>query len=71
MEIDAAIEYVEGHIDYSTWAARSGRTGNVDLSLDRMRRFVELLGNPQATLPVIHVTGTNGKGSTSRIITRL
>ena len=71
MEIGAAIEYVEGHIDYSTWAARSGRTGNVDLSLDRMRRFVELLGNPQATLPVIHVTGTNGKGSTSRIITRL
>ncbi len=71
MNIDAAIDYVEGHIDYSSWAARSARTGNVELSLDRMRRFVALLGNPQSSLPVIHVTGTNGKGSTSRMITRL
>lgn len=71
MNIDAAIDYVEGHIDYSGWAARSARTGPVELSLDRMRRFVELLGNPQMSLPIIHVTGTNGKGSTSRMITRL
>jgi dihydrofolate synthase / folylpolyglutamate synthase len=67
----AAIEFVEAHIDYGTWAARSGRTSDVELSLDRMVRFVELLGNPHHSLPVIHVTGTNGKGSTSRIITRL
>lgn len=71
MNIDAAIAFVEGHIDYGTWAARSGRTGNVELSLDRMRRFIELLGNPHVGLPIIHVTGTNGKGSTSRMITRL
>lgn len=71
MNIDDAIEYVEGHIDYSSWAARSGRTGDLKLSLDRMRRFVALLGDPQASLPIIHVTGTNGKGSTSRMITRL
>ena len=71
MNIDAAIDYVEGHIDYTGWAARSGRTGDVELSLDRMRRFVALLGDPQASLPIIHVTGTNGKGSTSRMITRV
>ncbi len=71
MKIAAALEYVEGHIDYNTWAARSGRTGAVDLSLDRMRRFADLLGNPQAGLAIIHVSGTNGKGSTSRMITRL
>ncbi|CAB4865529.1 unannotated protein [freshwater metagenome] len=71
MNIDAAIDFVEGHIDYSSWAARSARTGDVELSLDRMRRFAALLGDPQATLPIIHVTGTNGKGSTSRMITRL
>jgi dihydrofolate synthase/folylpolyglutamate synthase len=71
VNIDAAISFVEGHIDYGTWAARSGRTGKVDLSLDRMRRFIELLDNPQVGLPIIHVTGTNGKGSTSRMITRL
>ncbi len=37
----------------------------IDLSLDRMWRILERLGNPQAQLPpVIHVAGTNGKGST-------
>jgi dihydrofolate synthase/folylpolyglutamate synthase len=35
-----------------------------DLSLDRIRRLLERLGNPQDRLPpVIHVAGTNGKGS--------
>jgi dihydrofolate synthase/folylpolyglutamate synthase len=71
VNIDAAIDYVEGHIDYGSWAARSARTGPVELSLDRMQRFVHLLGDPQRSIPIIHVTGTNGKGSTSRIITRL
>ena len=71
MDYAAAIEFVEAHIDYDTWAARSGRTKPVELSLDRMHRFVALLGNPQVAVPFIHVTGTNGKGSTSRIATRL
>jgi dihydrofolate synthase/folylpolyglutamate synthase len=37
-----------------------------DLSLDRIRRLLDRLGNPQTRLPpVIHIAGTNGKGSTS------
>ena len=37
----------------------------IDLSLDRMRRLCAALGDPQNRLPpVIHVAGTNGKGST-------
>ncbi len=37
----------------------------IDMSLDRVRRLLEDLGNPQDKLPpVIHVAGTNGKGST-------
>ncbi|HEX5516415.1 MAG TPA: bifunctional folylpolyglutamate synthase/dihydrofolate synthase, partial [Pseudolabrys sp.] len=37
----------------------------IDLSLDRMRRILQRLGEPQkAVSPVIHVAGTNGKGST-------
>ena len=36
----------------------------IDLSLDRLRRVLAALGNPQDRLPpVIHVAGTNGKGS--------
>lgn len=37
----------------------------IDLSLDRMERILARLGNPERSLPpVIHVAGTNGKGST-------
>jgi dihydrofolate synthase/folylpolyglutamate synthase len=36
----------------------------IDLSLDRMWRLLDRLGNPQDRLPpVIHIAGTNGKGS--------
>jgi len=39
--------------------------GGIDLSLGRMLPLLERLGNPQRKVPpVIHVTGTNGKGST-------
>lgn len=38
---------------------------SIDLSLDRIRRLMNDLGNPQNKVPpVIHVAGTNGKGST-------
>jgi dihydrofolate synthase/folylpolyglutamate synthase len=37
----------------------------IDLSLGRMQRLLEALGNPERRLPpVVHVAGTNGKGST-------
>ena len=37
-----------------------------DLSLGRITRLLERLRNPQEKLPpVIHIAGTNGKGSTS------
>jgi dihydrofolate synthase/folylpolyglutamate synthase len=37
----------------------------IDLSLDRMQRLLAALGHPEQRLPpVIHVAGTNGKGST-------
>ena len=37
----------------------------IDLKLDRVLRLLERLGNPERRLPpVIHVAGTNGKGST-------
>ena len=40
-------------------------------SLDRIRALTEVLGDPQAGYPVIHLTGTNGKTSTSRMIDTL
>ena len=41
----------------------------IDLSLDRMHRLLAALGNPERRIPpVIHIAGTNGKGSTQAMI---
>ena len=41
----------------------------IDLTLDRMVRLLDALGNPERKLPpVIHIAGTNGKGSTAAMI---
>lgn len=41
----------------------------IDLSLDRMRALCAVLGDPQDRLPpVVHIAGTNGKGSTLAFI---
>jgi dihydrofolate synthase/folylpolyglutamate synthase len=40
-------------------------------SLDRIRAFTQLLGDPQRAYPVIHITGTNGKTSSGRMIDTL
>ncbi|MFB6718756.1 bifunctional folylpolyglutamate synthase/dihydrofolate synthase [Kribbella sp. NPDC056345] len=43
----------------------------IDPTLDRVQRLVELLGDPQKSYPVVHLTGTNGKTSTARMIDSL
>jgi dihydrofolate synthase/folylpolyglutamate synthase len=40
----------------------------LDPTLDRIEAFMELLGDPQRNYPVIHLTGTNGKTSTARMV---
>lgn len=40
----------------------------VRLGLDNIKKLLELLGNPQDNLNIIHVAGTNGKGSTCSFI---
>ncbi|HEX2090371.1 MAG TPA: Mur ligase family protein [Actinomycetota bacterium] len=40
-------------------------------TLDRIRAVADLLDNPQLTYPTVHVTGTNGKTTTTRMITAL
>jgi folylpolyglutamate synthase/dihydrofolate synthase len=44
---------------------------SINPSLDRIRALVTLLGDPQHAYPVIHITGTNGKTSTARMIDSL
>jgi len=57
MNYQQAVDYIHG----------LARFGSI-LGLDRMRVALALLNHPERKLPVIHVAGTNGKGSTSSII---
>ena len=43
----------------------------INPSLDRIRMLTDLLANPQDSFKTIHIAGTNGKSSTSRMIERL
>ncbi len=44
------------------------KTRGVKFGIDRMAVFVEALGHPEREYPVIHVAGTNGKGSVSAML---
>lgn len=43
----------------------------IEPTLDRIAALVDILGSPQLTYPTIHVGGTNGKTTTSRMIDSL
>lgn len=49
--------------------SRLGEAG-VKLGLDRIRQLLAELGDPQLAAPVVHVAGTNGKGSVCAYLTR-
>jgi len=58
-----AVDYLLGRINYERLAANE-YTAN-DLKLNRMRSLLQALGNPQDQIPVVHIAGTKGKGSTA------
>lgn len=65
MQYGEALNYLDEHASYE-------KTGRVESpSLDNINTFMDLMGQPQLSYPVIHITGTNGKGSTTQIITQL
>ena len=66
MNFNESLAYLESHINLEATAGLIH-----GLSLDHMQRLIGVLGDPQESFPVIHVTGTNGKGSTARMITAL
>ena len=47
--------------------SRAPEHNKTNLDLDRMRLILDILGHPEQSMRVIHITGTNGKGSTARM----
>ncbi|MCB0969410.1 MAG: hypothetical protein KDB37_21450, partial [Ilumatobacter sp.] len=65
MDYESALAYLDDHASYD-------KTGRVDSpSIEPISRLCSAMGDPHLAQPVIHVTGTNGKGSTVQMISRL
>ncbi|MGA2210546.1 MAG: Mur ligase family protein [Acidimicrobiales bacterium] len=68
--IGEALAWLDRHINLE--AIESGKAGRHALpTLERIAALVQALGDPQHTYPVVHITGTNGKGSTARMCSAL
>ena len=66
MDLGDALAYLDRHLN------REATAGRLEgLHLDHMHRLMEVLGDPHRSYPVIHITGTNGKGSVARMVTAL
>src|SRR3954452_5189431 len=66
MDLPDALACIDQHLNSGTTAGKSE-----GLHLEQMVRRTELLGDPHRAYPVIHITGTNGKGSVARMVTAL
>lgn len=71
MEISEALRWHDSHLNHET-GSTGVVAGDVDgLSLRAMRDLMALLGDPQQQVPVIHITGSNGKGTVATLVTAL
>lgn len=57
MDYDAAVSYLDAHIGQGMMPG-----------LDRIEALLDLMGHPEEGYPIVHVAGTNGKTSTTRIL---
>ena len=70
----AAADRMDGLIDMTptpTDSSREAVTDRAHMRMSRLREFLATIGNPHLGRPVIHVSGTSGKGSTSTIISAI
>ena len=65
-QLEGAIQFLLSRENYERW--RKMPYDPSRMGLDRMRQLLKQLGSPEEGLPVIHVAGTKGKGSTSAMI---
>lgn len=64
-----ALDFLYGRINYER--AQADSLVLRDLKLDRMRRLLEIVGNPQDRIPAVHIAGTKGKGSTAAMLAEM
>ncbi len=62
-----------GAVDYAAVCERlfALKARGVSFGIDRMRAFAAALGNPERAVPILHVAGTNGKGSVTAMLSAI
>lgn len=72
MNIIESLAWLDSRVDHETSSGSGIAAGKLDgVSLEPMRELMALLGDAQDTVPVIQITGTNGKGTVAAMITAL
>ena len=71
MDIIEALRWHDARLDHETQTTSIAAGRIAGLSLTSMRELMALLGDPQRDVPVIHITGTNGKGTVAAMVTSL
>jgi len=66
LDREAALRFLFGRIDYER--ARNVPYRKREFKLERMRELLDRLDNPHRSLPIVHVAGTKGKGSTAVMV---
>ncbi len=69
-DVREAFAWLDAHVNLETGVGPSRRRIEHP-TLDRIRTLVELLGSPQLEYPAVHLTGTNGKTSATRMVAEL
>src|SRR5437764_6159182 len=66
MDYGDALTFLDEHVNLEALPPRGA-----ELRLEGMRRLMEVMAEPQRQYPVLHLTGTNGKTTTARVLTAL
>lgn len=68
MTFQDAIRFLDSFVNYEKISSYNYRES---LKLERMKHLLELIGNPQKGLKVLHIAGTKGKGSTAAVLSSI
>lgn len=67
-DLAAGLSWLDAHLDHESSSVGIAAGSVAGLSLAAMEELAALLGDPQHAVPVVHVTGTNGKGSVAAMV---
>src|SRR4051812_43240717 len=65
------LEWLDAHVNMETGVGFPVRDRAGAPTRDRIEKLLQYLGSPEVEYPAVHITGTNGKTSTARMVTAL